>query len=76
MNTSVMRKTPNRGMNFFVDAPVCRSNQASSQGEPTRRIAVNGCPVAPMGSTFASMAASARSRSAGELTCSSSANPK
>ncbi len=41
-NTKVMRKIPKSGMNFFVDSPVWRSSQASSQGVPTRRMAVKG----------------------------------
>ena len=76
ISTSVIRNRPNRGMKCAVAAPVCRSSQASSQEDPTRRTSVKGPPLASRGSASLSIAANARSRSAGELTRSSSAMPK
>ena len=42
ISTSVIRKRPNSGMKRIVAAPVCRSSQASSQGDPTRRTCGEG----------------------------------
>ncbi len=39
--TSVNKKIPKSGMNFFVAVAVCRSSHASSHGFPTRRMAEN-----------------------------------
>ena len=76
ISTSVIRKIPNSGMKRTVAAPVCRSSQASSHGEPTRRTFVNGPAESSSGNTSASIAARARLRSAGDFTRSSSAIPK
>ncbi len=76
ISTSVIRKMPNSGMKRAVAAPVCRSSQASSHGDPTRRTLVNGAAGASRGRASESIAASARLRSAGEFTRSSSAMPR
>ncbi len=46
MNTSVIKKMPNSGMNFLVDAPVCRSSHAI---EPRRADAPHGREGMPGG---------------------------
>ena len=76
ISTSVIGKMPNRGMKRAVAAPVCRSSQALSHGDPTRRTLVIVPPGASTGRTSESIAFSARSRSARDFTRSSSAMPK
>jgi hypothetical protein len=75
-NIRVIRNRPNSGMNFLVASPVWRSSQASSQGVPTRRTALKGAWDCSRGSTSASMAESALSRSAADFTSRSSPTPK
>ena len=75
-STNDIRKIPKSGMNLRVALLVSRSSQASSHGLPTRRMALNGLPAFSSGTRRASMAVSARLRSAGEPTRNSSAIPR
>src|SRR6202043_960369 len=61
---SAMRNTPKSGITRVDAVDVFASSHAFSQGEPTRRTAVNG-PADSNGFTAASIAARALSRSAG-----------